>query len=675
MIRKFGSTVLAAAVALVCAAPAGAATGFLADETLSPAQASDPVVAMAPNGYAAAAWIEVLVGPSIAVEVAVRPPGGAWSAPQQLRLGPNPKSGLDLAVDASGDAAVTWLERDVLPSQFVVVATRPAGGSFGAAEALPPTGGAPSIGIDGGGRATLLYGAGSDVVVRDFQAGASALAARPQTLAPGCQASAGLLDVASSGDAVAAWSCRGAVFALRRGGSWSPSPTIADSPCSSGSTFLQLPAMVDVDSQGHAAGVLFTEQVTCPSIPTAVRDEVRIVVPVAGSMQPVPGVVASGFPSFGAGVYVPRAVVAPTGILFTWGDTTTTVFGQGMARPFALDGAPAGPAQALGNGVAGTTMPVAAVAADGRALATWVQNEGGRLSVVVAERPPGAATFGSPLPVSSAAEVSGQAVATDDAGDGVIAWRQGSRPSLVHVRGYDGAPPVLAGVTIPSAAASGEALVFSAAATDVWSALTTSWSFGDGASADGGSVTHAYARDGMYTVTVTAVDALGNAVSRSGAVQVGAVGSSPPGGAPRLTNASLTHRRFRVGRRPTPLRGRAQASAQRRARGAPVGTTFRFTLDRAANVRIGFARQTRGVRNGDGDCVRPSRRLAGGRRCKLFVPDGTLVRSAPQGAVRIPFSGRVGRRALAPGRYRAGLTAAIGGRSAKPTVLTFRVVR
>ena len=84
---------------------------------------------------------------------------------------------------------------------------------------------------------------------------------------------------------------------------------------------------------------------------------------------------------------------------------------------------------------------------------------------------------------------------------------------------------------------------------------------------------------------------------------------------------------------------------------------------------------SRGLRNRDGDCVRPSRRLAGRRRCRLFVPDGTLVRSAPQGAIRITFSGRVGRRALRPGRYRAGLTAAIGGRSAKPTVLTFRIVR
>jgi hypothetical protein len=242
----------------------------------------------------------------------------------------------------------------------------------------------------------------------------------------------------------------------------------------------------------------------------------------------------------------------------------------------------------------------------------------------------------------------------------------------VHVRGYDGAPPALGAVTIPSSAPLGVPVAFAASPQDVWSAAATVWSFGDGGTATGATATHAYARDGTYTATVTAVDALGNAVSQSGTVQVGTPG---PTGAPRLTNASLTHRRFRVGRRSTPLRGRAQASARRRTSAAPVGTTFRFTLDRAANVRIGFARQTRGVRNDHGDCVRPSRRLRGHRRCKLFVPDGTLVRSAPQGAIGIPFSGRVGRRALRPGRYHAGLIAAIGGRSAKPTVLSFRVVR
>jgi len=666
----------AALMLLACVAPAGAATGFVADETLSPDQAGAPVVAMAPNGYAAVAWIEVAVGPRIGVRVALRAPGGTWSVSQPLGANGTAKTAVDLAVDASGNAAVTWQEPDPLPSVHVFVATRPAGGAFGTAEALPLGTTSPSVGIDGGGRATLLYGTGSDVVVQDVQVGASALAARSQTLAPGCQADAGMLDVAPSGDAIAAWDCRGAVFALRRGGAWTISPTIANSSnCPSDPvTVTHSAASVDIDVQGNAVGLLSTSRATCPPIFAVTGLELRLVAVVGGRLQPVSPPVATAPGGFASGIYLARAVVAPSGILFTWGDGTLSLTGAGMARFFALDGTPTGPAQPLGNGANGTTPPVAAIAADGRALATWVQNEGGSTSVVAAERPPGAATFGPPLPMSGAAEVRDQAVAMDAAGNGLVAWRHSSRPSLVHVRGFDGAPPALGAVTIPSSASLGVPAAFAASPQDVWSAVATVWSFGDGGTATGATATHAYARGGTYTATVTAVDALGNAVSQSGTVQVG----TPPGpaiAAPRLTNASLTYRRFRVGRRSTPLRGTAQAAARRRASAVPVGTTFRFTLDHPANVRIGFARQTRGVRNRAGDCVRPSRRLAGRRRCRLFVPDGTLVRSASQGAIRVPFSGRVGRRALRPGRYRAGLTAAIGGRSAKPTVLTFRIVR
>jgi len=662
---------------LACAVPAGAATGFVADETLSPDQAGAPVVAMAPNGFAAVAWIETAVGPRIGVRVAVRAPGGTWSVSQPLGANGFAKTAVDLAVDANGNAAVTWQEPDPLPSVHVFVATRPAGGAFGTAEALPLGTTSPSVGIDGGGRATLLYGTGSDVAVRDVQAGASALAARPQTLAPGCEAVAGMLDVAPSGAAIAAWDCRGAVFALRRGGAWTASPTIANSSnCPSDPiTVTHFPGSVDIDVQGNAVGLLSTSRTTCPPIFAITGVELRLVTVVGGRLQPVSPPVATAPGGFASGIYLARAIVAPSGILFTWGDGTLSLTGAGMARFFALDGTPTGPAQPLGNGENGTTPPVAA---DGRALATWVQREGDSTSVVAAERAPGAPGFGPPVPVSGVATVADQAVAMDDAGNGLIAWRHGSRPSLVHVRGYDGASPALGAVTIPGSAPLGAQVAFAASPQDVWSAVVTVWSFGDGGTAAGATTAHAYARDGTYTATVTAVDALGNAVSRSGVVQVGSgagAGGDQTSGAPRLTNVSLTHRRFRVGRARTPLRGTAQAAARRRASAVPVGTTFRFTLNRAANVRIGFARQTRGLRNGDGDCVRPSRRLTRGRRCRLFVPDGTLVRSAPSGAIRIPFSGRVGRRALRPGRYRAGLTAAIGGQSAKPTVLTFRVVR
>jgi hypothetical protein len=358
------------------------------------------------------------------VRVALRAPGGAWSVSQPLGANGFAKTAVDLAVDANGNAAVTWQEPDPLPSVHVFVATRPAGGAFGAAEALPLGTTSPSVGIDGGGRATLLYGTGSDVVVRDVQAGASALAARPQTLAPGCQAGAGMLDVAPSGAAIAAWDCRGAVFALRRGAAWTVSPTIANSSnCLSDPVeVMQSAVSVDIDVQGNPVGVLTTTRATCPPMVIVTGVELRLVAVVGERLQPVSPPVATAPGGFASGIYLARAVVAPSGILFTWGDGTLSLTGAGRVRFFALDGTPTGPAQPLGNGENGTTPPVAAIAADGRALATWVQREGDSTSVVAAERAPGAPGFGPPVPVSAVATVADQAVALDDAGHGLVAW-------------------------------------------------------------------------------------------------------------------------------------------------------------------------------------------------------------------------------------------------------------
>jgi hypothetical protein len=54
----------------------------------------------------------------------------------------------------------------------------------------------------------------------------------------------------------------------------------------------------------------------------------------------------------------------------------------------------------------------------------------------------------------------------------------------------------------------------------------------------------------------------------------------------------------------------------------------------------------------------------------------TLVRNVPAGRVRTKFSGRIGRKALRAGRYRATLVAADGaGLRSTARRITFRVVR
>ena len=97
---------------------------------------------------------------------------------------------------------------------------------------------------------------------------------------------------------------------------------------------------------------------------------------------------------------------------------------------------------------------------------------------------------------------------------------------------------------------------------------------------------------------------------------------TPAGAGPAILSASLTHRRFRVGKH---------------------ATTFRIKLSKAARVKIAIKR-------------------------------ATLKRAAHKGANRIAFSGRVGGKRLKPGRYVATITATdTAGHRSKPRRLRFSV--
>lgn len=64
--------------------------------------------------------------------------------------------------------------------------------------------------------------------------------------------------------------------------------------------------------------------------------------------------------------------------------------------------------------------------------------------------------------------------------------------------GYDGAGPQLHGLAFPTAERAGVGLRFAVEPVDVWSAVdSVVWDLGDGSSASGSSVTHAYAEPGL----------------------------------------------------------------------------------------------------------------------------------------------------------------------------------
>jgi hypothetical protein len=162
-------------------------------------------------------------------------------------------------------------------------------------------------------------------------------------------------------------------------------------------------------------------------------------------------------------------------------------------------------------------------------------------------------------------------------------------------------------------------------------------------------------------VTPGELDLAGNPRSAGAAPDMGAYEYQPPvappppppNAAPGLTNVSLSSKAFRAKR----------------------GATFRYTLSEAATVTIVIERRARGRRAGK-RCVKPTRRNARKRACKRWARVGTLRAAEQAAAQSTHFSGRFGKRALKPGRYRARIRAkdAAGARSSERR-LAFTVLR
>jgi hypothetical protein len=109
------------------------------------------------------------------------------------------------------------------------------------------------------------------------------------------------------------------------------------------------------------------------------------------------------------------------------------------------------------------------------------------------------------------------------------------------------------------------------------------------------------------------------------------------------------------------------------SRAAPVGTAFRFTLSRAASVRLAFSRSSGGRRAG-GRCVAPTHALRKAARCIRWVAEGTLALAGHAGADTVRFAGRLARGNLRAGAYRVTVSATAGGRKVSARALTFTIV-
>jgi DNA-binding beta-propeller fold protein YncE len=244
--------------------------------------------------------------------------------------------------------------------------------------------------------------------------------------------------------------------------------------------------------------------------------------------------------------------------------------------------------------------------------------------------------------------------------------------------------PIAAFSAVPASAGSPTAFDGSSSTDPDGSVARYDWSFGDGASAAnaGSRPAHDYASAGSYIVDLTVIDDAGCSTAFVFTGQTAYCNGSPQAsktitinvpaapastsGPPAITAASLTNTRFRVGSKATAIS----------ARSAPVGTTIRFTLSVAANVQITITRSAGGLRRGH-KCLAPTLRLrrAHAKPCTRALTVGRLTRNEPKGADRVAFSGRIGRRALAPRAYHAVLSASDASGRSKAVTLGFTVVR
>ena len=233
---------------------------------------------------------------------------------------------------------------------------------------------------------------------------------------------------------------------------------------------------------------------------------------------------------------------------------------------------------------------------------------------------------------------------------------------------YQRRPPVAA-ATSSGPAPAGHAVSFNGSKSsdpDPGDSLAYSWSFDDGGSAFGPLALHAFATGAPHSATLRVTDPTG--LKATATVSLPGTATAAPvddNERPVLSEVSVAS--------PFAVAGRTRVSSRQRIQ---RGTAFRFRLSEAATVRIAIERAGHGRKRGK-RCLKPTRRLRDARRCRRYVAVGTLTRrDLKAGSRRIAFSGRIGRRALLPWRYRARLTATdLSGNRSRTRKLRFRVVR
>jgi hypothetical protein len=675
------------AVGLVLAVPAShaSAVGWLpqvnvsaVDQGASMYDLSFQDVAVDGQGNAVAAWIQPKGSVEI-VEAATRPLGGAWSSPVAVSHSGEDVLALKVVVDPQGDAAAIWIGVGAGNKQVVRVATCPAAGDWTEPVALSEVDGfahEPDIAIDTQGTVTAVWSEGD---VNDY--GVVHVASRPADgdwsasveLSDG-QAIEPQVAVDPEGNVTAAWTLLsadrgdGIIQSNTRpsGGDWS-----AEAVDVSADDGLAEHPRLAVDAQGEATAVWHRRDIPAGS---GFKQFVQTARRVAGTWS-APTTISRDDGLAGN----PEVTVDPEGnatAIWSWfplGPGPRAV----QARSRTADGTWDSPVDLVTK--SGSLEPSESdlqVAADsqGNVTAIWTAWASPTLVVRSARRAVGGG-WSAPVDVSGPAAYSiWPQMAIDPQGYATVVWSgfQGTTQA-VRSRVLDPVPPELRDVTVPVSGVVGQPVAMSVDPFDVWSPVTTSWGFGDGSSGAGTAVSHCYSTPGQRPVTITGTDQVANATSASQMISiepnpafapgVDPCGPKPPDppsppGPPDPPGRSDSNPD--LGPAAPVVSALRQSSSRWRTQDVrhgsrlPVGTTFRFQLDRPARVRLVFLR------------------VAPGRRDQAR---GAVEMAGKTGANTYDFRGKIRGRTLAHGRYRLLVTALADGKGSAVASIGFTIAR
>jgi hypothetical protein len=620
--------------------------------------ATAPDVALTPGGDTIAVWVDAL-----GVRVAVRPPGGTFGVAARLAAaGAVPR----VTVAPDGRALVTWVANNVVMGAF-----RAAGGGFGTAQTLSRSStrlGAPQAVFAADGRAIVAWERDSGIDALVAPAGGTFAGTGKVIGAAAADVSTPRVAVDATGNAAAIWAVYdGTTTHLKMAASPAGKTGFPGTIelASQVAAIYDAPTLV-IDGAGTATAVWRRSTlVALENGGFGTTDAIEAIsVAVDGTTGPVQDLDIGESPCDAAAAQG-TCLSAPSLAIDGAGNATAvwtsndrdgaTVTIRRVTRPrgqprfgFTTDDAMGTGADAPQAGTATVTPrgsdSVALGFVQSAIVRSAVARNGGAFEPAAAISPAGAISQ----------QLARFAGAAD--GDGVATWANTN--GTVQMAAYDATPPELRDVQAPDPEV-GKAVTFSVSPFDAWTSVGVGWNFGDGApDAIGPTVTHVFARRGTYTVTVGAADTLGNVTSTTRTVKVTSTDVTPP----TLSALALTHGRFSVSTKAT-----AVAAALPR----PRGTTIRFAVSEQATVRL-YVRRILGGRTGPKGCSTTAKT---GKACTVYRGEGKLTRSRKAGRASLPFSGRMGKRALKPGRYRLTVIAVDSvGNASEPRRIRFTIV-